>query len=296
MARGAQEVGLRSQAFEALALAPPLEVGVHFQLPCGGEALRVATPGGPLLVVISTSHPLQLAFEATLFDLLAEERYPAPRPRRAATGALIAPLEGPAGPAAAACYGWPPGEALDPQRATIPQLLELGRLLARLHRLGEAHPASVPDGADGPSLATRLPRSAEADRLLPALRVPPSGLPTGAAHGRLAPQTALFLGDRCSGIIPAGSAASAPLLLDVAEAIVGWALPRPDAVPALRGLLAGYQALRRLDRDERASLWASVRHAAAREGARRLLAGAAFPLEPLEAAERLGPDAFRDAV
>ena len=76
--------------------------------------------------------------------IYAESRYPAPRPRRARSGAFIATVEGQAKHAGAACYPVGSGEVLDPARATTPQFLEVGRLLARLHQLGEAHPASVP--------------------------------------------------------------------------------------------------------------------------------------------------------
>src|SRR5579859_1314442 len=104
------------------------------------EAFRANLPAGKFLLFCSSA-PLPLAFEATLFELLAEARYPAPRPRRARGGSAIAKLSAPG--TAATCYGWPAGEELAPAKATQPQLLELGRLLARLHHLGETHPAKV---------------------------------------------------------------------------------------------------------------------------------------------------------
>jgi hypothetical protein len=296
MARASLE-SLRPQAFFQFGLpaaSPRLtELGSS---PSGGEGLRVKSPGGAVLLLLSAEHPLQLAFEAALYDLLAEARYPAPRPTRAKGGSLIAPLSCATGAAAAACFAWPPGEPLAPELATAPQLLELGRLLARLHQLGETHPASVAESADGPALAARLPPGPAADVLLPLLRAPPSGLPTGAAHGRLGPACALFLGARCSAVLPSGGAASLVLSLDLAELLVAWALPLPQPTPALRALVSGYQALRRLDPDERDALWATLRHAAAREGARRLLAGAPEPLRPLEAADALGADEVRAAA
>ena len=101
---------------------------------------RIHAPAGRFLLMWSEA-ALAVAFEATLFELLAEARFPSPRPRRATDGSMIARLA----PGAAACYPWPPGEALAPGAASPPQLMEIGRLLARLHQLGEVHPAKVSD-------------------------------------------------------------------------------------------------------------------------------------------------------
>ena len=253
----------------------------------GAEACRVHTPAGPFLLICSRA-ALGLAFEATLFDLLAESRFPAPRPRRSRAGSLVACLRPPGGgTAAAACYSWPPGERVDPSAATIPQLLEIGRLLARLHQLAETHPAAVADPIDGAALAERLPQPA-AGEIARVLRQPVPQLRSGAAHGSLGPGQVLFIGDRCSAILPGGRACSAALVLDLAEAAVAWALPAPRRAAALRALVSGYQALRRLAREEAEALFAALRHAAAREGARRLLAGEPDPLAPLRAADGLG--------
>src|SRR5262249_6608443 len=156
-------------------------------------------------------------------------------------------------------------------------------LLARLHQLGEAHPASIADPADGPALLGRIGSSDASDALAPLLRNKLDGLPTGATHGGLSPGRALFLGNRCSAVLPSGAAASAPLVLDLAEAAVGWALPLAAPEPALRALVSGYQALRRLGPEERDGLWHALRLASAREGARRLLSGRKGALQPVEA-------------
>jgi Ser/Thr protein kinase RdoA (MazF antagonist) len=291
---------LRQQALVAFDLPPqPLAAEALAAAP-GEQALRLRVPAGQLLLLFSSGGPLSLAFEATLFDLLAESRYPAPRPRRARGGSLIAKLAGPRGPAAATCYPWPPGELLGPERATTPHLLEVGRLLARLHRLGEAHPASVPDPLSAEQLLARLPQAESGgaqDRLGPLLRERLPPWPQGAVHGRFGPRQLLFVGDRVSAVLPAGVASSAPWLVDVAEALVAWALPAPEPLPALRGLLAGYQALRRLMPGERDGLWFALRHTAAREGVRRLLGGeAAGALDPLEGVLALGEGPVRAAA
>lgn len=282
-------MSLRPQALFAFEL-PAAPQRVEEQTPplAGIDACKVSAPAGSFLLLCS-ENALGLAFEATFFDLLAESRYPAPPPRRCAAGSLVAKLKGKGGRAAAAsCYAWPPGEPLLPEEATAPQLLEVGRLFARLHQLGDAHPASVADPNDGAALVAQLPAGAEAATLAPVLRQGLPRLPTGALHGALWPQRALFIGDRCSAVLPAGRACSGPFALDLAEAAVGWVLAAARPAPALRALLSGYQALRRLLPEEREGLFGALRYAAAREGARRLSAGEALPLGPLQAADALG--------
>src|SRR5438105_15905125 len=139
-------MSLRAQALLQFVLPPAPQRIDELPAPVqGAEACRVHAPAGRFLLLCS-ENALGLAFEATLFDLLAEARYPAPRPRRAKGGSFIARLEKPG--TAAACYAWPSGEELAPAAVTVPQLLEVGRLLARLHQLGETHPAAVSDSWD----------------------------------------------------------------------------------------------------------------------------------------------------
>jgi Ser/Thr protein kinase RdoA (MazF antagonist) len=266
---------------------------------CGGlpglSMCRIYAPAGRFLLVCAEA-ALAVAFEATLFDLLAESRYPAPRPRRARGGALIAKLDLDRGHAAASCYPLSSGECIESSRASTPQLLDLGRLLARLHQIGEAHPASVIAPLRGADLAERLPSSPEAEQLVPALRQDLSSLPLGAAHGRLGPEQALYIGDRCAAILPSGEAHSGPLALDLARAACSWALDAAELLPAIRAILSGYQALRRLSPEERDAFAPALRYAAAREGAYRLIMGRRDALEPLRAMERIPEDEVRAAT
>ena len=281
---------LRPQAFLGfdLPIAPHRVDELPAPLP-GAEALDVQAPAGQQLIIISVAGPLTLAFEAALFDLLAESRFPVPAPRRARGGSLIARLQGPSGPAAAACYSWPPGHPIDPEVATAPQLLEVGRLLARLHQLGRDHPAAVPDPCDGAMLASRLPFSAGAERVYEALQASFLPLPTGALHGRPWPGQFRFIAERVSGLLPAGAACSGPLLLDLAEALAGWALSLEKPLHAARALISGYQSLRRLTAEERSALWPMLRHAAARGDARAMIAGRRTQATLLPAADALDP-------
>jgi len=263
----------------------------------GAEAVRVHAPAGRFMLLCSEG-ALAVAFEATLFDLLAEARYPAPRPRRARGGSLIARLSRPGGgAAAAACYAWPPGEELDPAAASAPQLLELGRLLARLHQLGEAHPASVADPCESAGLLARVPGgAADRDRLAALLSSPLPALPSGAVHGGLRPARALFIGDRCSAVLPSGAACSAALVLDLAETAVGWLVGAKRAAAALRALVSGYQSLRRLLPEEREGLFGALRVAAARDGALRAIRGEKKVLRALEEVEGVGENEVRGAA
>jgi Ser/Thr protein kinase RdoA (MazF antagonist) len=263
----------------------------------GGEAMRVHAPAGDMLLLLSTDGPLTLAFEATLFELLAGARYPAAKPRRTRTGSLLAQLHGPTGPAAATCYVWPPGDPVRPEGASEPQQLEAGRLLARLHLLGSAHPASVPDPLDGAQLAARLPAGGPGEELRDVLQPGLPGLPAGAVHGCFGPSQLLFAGERATAVLPSGISCSAPLVVDLAHALCAWALPLPRPQLGVRAIVSGYQALRRLAGEERDALYPALRFAAARAGALLLLSGrVALALAALRACEALGEADVRAAA
>jgi Ser/Thr protein kinase RdoA (MazF antagonist) len=261
----------------------------------GTSVYRIQSPAGRFLLVCGDG-ALGVAFEATLFDLLAESRYPAPRPKRSRTGAFIARLEQHGRNCAAACYPVGAGEMLDPAGATTPQLLEVGRLLARLHQIGEAHPAAVAPPTSCADLAARLPAGTDAERLSPALTVDFSSLPTGAAHGGIGPQQALYIGDRCAAVLPSGEAHSGPLVLDLARTAAAWALSAAEHLPALRAIVSGYQALRRLDPEEREALYPALRCAAAREGTYRLASGRPDALGALALVDSVGERDVRAAA
>lgn len=263
----------------------------------GAELLELTVPAGRFLLLVTGSGPLTLAFESTLFDLLHESRYPAPAPRRALGGALIAQLQGPDGPGAAACYARPAGEHVEPQAGNPQRWLEIGRLLARLHQLGDAHPASVHDPVNGSSLLSKLPEGPDTAALAPALGLSLQGLPEGAAHGEFGPRQLLFVGDRVSGVLPSGRAASMALLLDLAQGVAAWALPVASPLPVVRSILSGYQSMRRLVAEEREALFDVLRLAAAREGAVAMLQGLdGDPLAPLRAVDALGRPSVRAAA
>ncbi len=95
-------------------------------------------------------------------------------------------------------------------------------------------------------------------------------LPRGAIHGDLFCDNVLFVGDRVSGIIDFGFAATDFLAYDLAITVNDWCIVRdgreagalvPELVAALAG---GYQAARPLNADERAQWPALLRAAALR--------------------------------
>lgn len=278
-------MSLRAQALQEFGLpAAPQRIDELSSVAPEARACKVHAPAGRFLLVCSDG-ALSLAFEATLFDLLAESRYPAPRPRRARGGSFIAILEG---RCAAACYSLPAGQELDAATASTPQLMELGRLLARLHQLGETHPASVSNPCDVTALFHQMGPGPERDRLAPLAQAGVPRLPVGAVHGGLRPERALFIGERCSAVLPSGLACSGPLLLDVAETAVSWMAEAEAPIAALRAILSGYQALRRLEQEEKEALYATLRFAAAVEAARRFALHRANALSALDCVEGVG--------
>jgi Ser/Thr protein kinase RdoA (MazF antagonist) len=277
-------MSLRAQALQEFELpAAPQRIDELSAFAPGTDACKVYAPAGRFLL-IQTAGALALAFEATLFDLLAESRYPSPRPRRARGGSLIAMLDG---RAAAACYSVPAGEELAPAAASAPQLMEVGRLLARLHHLGETHPASVADCLDFRALLSRMQPGKERDRLEPIATAGLPPLPSGAVHGGVRPTCALFIGERCSAVLPSAMSCSAALVLDLAETAAGWMVQAARPLAALRALASGYQAMRKLVQEEKEALPAALRFASAREAARKCVMGRPEPMAALDCVERL---------
>src|SRR5207244_10853935 len=132
--------------------------------------------------------------------------------------------------------------------------------------------------------------------LVPVLEEGLPALPSGAIHGGLRPPKALFIGDRCSAILPSGVACTAPLVLDLADAAIGWVLHAPRPAAALRALVSGYHALRRLLPEESQGLYAALRYAAARDGARRAGMQRPMALAALQAVESIGEADVRAAA
>ena len=162
--------------------------------------------------------------------------------------------------------------------------------------MGETHPASVADPCDASALLLRANGGEDREALAPIVQASLPRLPTGATHGGITPERALFLGDRCSGVLPSGAAGTKALVLDLAETALGWMACANCPSAALRAVTSGYQALRRLLPEEKEALYAALRFAAAREGVRRLLTGRSGPLEGVRAVDGLGAAEARAAA
>jgi Ser/Thr protein kinase RdoA (MazF antagonist) len=255
-----------------LPAAPQLVEELPSPAPGVVDAVCLSGPSGRFVVLCSRA-PLVAAYEATLFELLAESRYPAARPKRSRADSFLAR---PPGGAVVSCYPRPPGEPL--KTASLAQLLEVGRLLARLHQLGETHPAKVSGCTDPHVLLAKVPPGPLHDALFLVLDelLPP--LPSGALHGGFGPSRALFMGERCSAILPSGAACFGPFLLDVADGAVQFLPGAPEPLAVIHTVLSGYQRSRKLLPEEGRALPQALRLAAAREAARR---NCATPFETL---------------
>jgi Ser/Thr protein kinase RdoA (MazF antagonist) len=174
--------------------------------------------------------------------------------------------------------------------------MEVGRLLARLHQLGETHPASVADPFDVAALLARSPESEDREALQEVASSPLPRLPMGAGHGGLTSGRTLFIGNRASAVLPSGMAASCALVLDLAQTALGWMVGAECPSAALRAVTSGYQALRRLFAEEKDSFFGALRFAAAREGARRLATRRAGALDGLRAVDTVGESEARSAA
>jgi Ser/Thr protein kinase RdoA (MazF antagonist) len=174
--------------------------------------------------------------------------------------------------------------------------MEIGRLLARLHQLGETHPASVADPCNPNVLLARAPEGQDRSALGAVVDASLPRLPRGAVHGGMTPRCSLFIGERCSAVLPSGCAGSGALVLDLAETALGWMIGALRPPAALRAVTSGYQALRRLFPEEKEALYGALRFAAARDGARRLATGRAGAMEALRMVEALGAAEARAAA
>src|SRR2546429_557811 len=108
-----------------------------------------------------------------------------------------------------------------PSTSRAQALLEF-ELPAAPQHVEELAAAPVVAPLRGADLADRLSASPESEELVPALREDLTSLPLGAAHGCLGPEQALYIGDRCSAVLPSGEAHSGPLALDLARAAGAW--------------------------------------------------------------------------
>jgi len=244
-----------------------------------------------------------LPFYLGLMEHLAAAGIRCPTPVRARDGAVTGLLNG----RAAALLTFLDGVSL--RRPTAEHCQQAGLALAELHQAGASF-AGRRINALGPAgwrvLANDCVGQADsvADGLralieeeLPALEAAwPARLPQGVIHADLFPDNVLFVNDRVSGIIDFYFACNDALAYDLAVTLNAWCFEGDGAFNVTKGraLIAGYQAKRALQPDEKAAFPLLCRGAALRflltrtyDWINRNPAALVRPKDPREFAKRL---------
>ena len=233
----------------------------------------VTTAKGRYVLTLYERLPAEeLPFYLNLMAHLARAGVEAPAPIPDRTGALFGMLNGkPAGLVVRV-----DGAQID--APDVPHCAAVGAALGRLHVAGATYRPRL-SNRRGPGWwrqAARAVRpyldSAQNELLAAELKFQAGfgkgKLPRGAIHADLFCDNVLFVGDRVSGIIDFGFAATDFLAYDLAITVNDWCITdagdaRGELVPELvSALVAAYQAVRPLNADERAQ-WSALLRAAA---------------------------------
>jgi len=241
----------------------------------------VTTEKGPYVLTLYERLPAgELPFYLNLMAHLARAGVEAPAPIPDRTGALFSMLNGkPAGLVVRV-----DGTQID--APDVPHCTAVGAALGRLHVAGATYRARL-SNRRGPSWWRQAARAVRPfldpgqNELLAAELKFQAGfgkgkLPRGAIHADLFRDNVLFVGNRVSGIIDFGFAATDFLAYDLAITVNDWCIAdaggaRGELVPELvSALVAAYQRVRPLNADERAQWGALLRAAALRFWVSRL--------------------------
>ena len=230
--------------------------------------------GGYVLTLYERLPAEELPFYLNLMAHLARAGVECPAPEPDRSGALFSLLNG----KPASLVTRLPGQPV--VAPTAAHCAEVGAALARMHVASGTYRARLTNRR-GPAWwrqaarAVRPYLNAEQNELLAAeLRFltgfGKGALPRGAIHGDLFCDNVLFAGERVSGIIDFGFAATDFLAYDLAIAVNDWCVVKGGEregalVPELLAALAGtYDAVRPLTSDERTQWGALLRAAALR--------------------------------
>ena len=215
----------------------------------------------------------ELPFFIALMDHLAARAITCPQPIRQRGGTVLGRLAGK--PAALVSYL----DGVSLKRPQVSHCRETGETLAKLHLAGADFPMrrtndlslsgwrllAFKAGERADSLLPRLSTEIEAELVhLEALW--PSSLPVGIVHADLFPDNVFFLRGKLSGLIDFYFACTDAFAYDLAICLNAWAF-EPDFsynVTKSRALIAGYQSIRPLQKDEVAALPILARGAALR--------------------------------
>ncbi len=207
--------------------------------------------------------PNDLPWFLGLMEHLAQRGVVCPQPVRGRDGSALRHLAG----KHAAITTFLPG--VWPRRVRQSHCGPVGVALARLHLAGADY-APTRANALGPSSwmplldKCRIQADAleaglvqELDAALAAILASwPAGLPTGHIHADMFPDNVFFLDDTLSGLIDFYFASTDLLAYDIAICLNAWCFEADFSfnVTKSRALLAGYQSVRALSRQEQAAL------------------------------------------
>jgi homoserine kinase type II len=151
------------------------------------------------------------------------------------------------------------------RRPTAGHCGALGGALAKLHLAGQGFPMSRPNALSLDAWAPLFAQAdAEADRVAPGLaertrrelaflaEAWPRSLPSGVIHADLFTDNVFFIGPEVSGLIDFYFACTDAFAYDVAICLNAWCFEADGSFNLTKGqaMLAGYQAVRRLDPSE----------------------------------------------
>ena len=225
--------------------------------------------GRYVLTLYERLPPEELPFYLNLMAHLARAGVEAPAPEPDRTGALFSMLNGrPAGLVA----------RIDGAAVEHPDLAHcaaVGNALARLHVATQTYRARLTNRR-GPAWWRQAARAVRghltddqrqllAEEIKYQTGYAKASLPKGAIHGDLFRDNVLFLGNRVSGIIDFGFAATDFLAYDLAITVNDWCVDRATGAledDCCEALVAAYQAVRPLSPEEREQ-WPTLLRAAA---------------------------------
>ena len=261
------EAWLARYAVGGLALQTPIATGIE------NTNYFVTTTKGRFVLTLYERLPAdELPFYLNLMAHLARAGVECPAPIPDRTGALFSTLNGKPASLVTRVDGTP---VLAPDAA---HCAAVGAALGRLHVASATYRARLTNRR-GPSWWRQAARAvrpfvdAGQYELLAAELKFLTGfakvrMPRGAIHGDLFCDNVLFVGERVSGIIDFGFAATDFLAYDLAITVNDWCVARPASgalVPELVAALVGaYDRVRPLTPDERAQWPALLRAAALR--------------------------------
>jgi homoserine kinase type II len=217
--------------------------------------------------------PADLPWFLGLMDHLSQRKITCPEPVRAQDGEALRMLAG----RHAAITTFLPG--VWPRRVRVEHCGPVGGALAALHLAGADYKPRRANALGSHGWRPLLERCrARADEVQPNLTAEldsaltgilaawPKGLPEGHIHADLFPDNVFFLDERLSGLIDFYFAATDFLAYDVAVCLNAWCFEADFSFNVTKGraMLRGYEAIRPLSPEERASLAVLCRGAAIR--------------------------------